>query len=90
MYHRLKERYPPLDLIESAKDWREYKADTPLKPKDNPRSQFNTSCKNYIKWGKNLKKTEVRRQIVISPEVQAKYSNPPRKVESHDRDPPKH
>jgi len=55
MYQRLKERYPPLDHLEAIKDWREYKADNPLKPKDNPRSQINTSFKNSMKWGKNLK-----------------------------------
>ena len=52
MFNRLTERYPTLDLVEALKDWREYKSDHPLKPKDNPRSQFNTSCKNYVKWGK--------------------------------------
>jgi phage replication O-like protein O len=56
MYKRLKERYPPLDLLESIKDWREYKADRPLKVRDNPRSQINTTFKKYIEWGRNLKK----------------------------------
>jgi DNA-binding transcriptional regulator YhcF (GntR family) len=56
MYKRLKERYPELDLIESIKDWAMYKQDKPLKAKDNPRSQINTSFKNYVKWGRNLKK----------------------------------
>jgi len=55
MIKRLEERYPQLDLVESIKDWATYKLDKPLKPKDNPRSQINTSCKNYVKWGKNLK-----------------------------------
>lgn len=55
MIKRLEERYPQLDLVESIKDWATYKLDKPLKPKDNPRSQINTACKNYVKWGKNLK-----------------------------------
>lgn len=56
MYHRLTERYPNLDLIESIKDWSTYKIDKPLKPKDNPRSQINTSFKNYVEWNRNIKK----------------------------------
>lgn len=55
MYNRLKERYPTLNLIESLKDWATYKLDKPLKAKDNPRSQINTSFKKYVEWGKNLK-----------------------------------
>lgn len=55
MIKRLEKRYPQLDLVESIKDWATYKLDKPLKKKDNPRSQINTSCKNYVKWGKNLK-----------------------------------
>lgn len=55
MYKRLSERYPTLNLIESLKDWATYKLDKPLKTKDNPRSQINTSFKKYVEWGKNLK-----------------------------------
>lgn len=55
MYNRLQERYPTLNLIESLKDWTAYKLDQPLKTKDNPRSQINTSFKKYVEWGKNLK-----------------------------------
>jgi len=55
MLRRLKERYPQLDHVESIKDWREYKADHPLTPKDNPRSQINTAFKKYVEWGKNIR-----------------------------------
>ncbi|MDQ4680075.1 hypothetical protein, partial [Stenotrophomonas maltophilia group sp. RNC7] len=55
MYNRLKDRYPTLNLLESIKDWSAYKLDQPLKTKDNPRSQINTSFKKYVEWGKNLK-----------------------------------
>jgi len=55
MIKRLEKRYPTLNLVEAIKDWATYKLDKPLKKKDNPRSQINTSCKNYVKWGKNLK-----------------------------------
>jgi hypothetical protein len=55
MYHRLKERYPALDHLEAIKDWREYKADKPLKKGDNPRSQINTAFKKYVEWGRNIK-----------------------------------
>lgn len=58
MIKRLKERYPQLDLVESISDWAAYKLDKPLRAKDNPRSQINTSCKNYVKWGKNIKQQQ--------------------------------
>jgi hypothetical protein len=54
-YHNLETKYPALDLTEAIKDWSIYKLDKPLKPKDNPRAQINTSFKNYVKWGKCLK-----------------------------------
>ncbi len=55
MLERLKERYPSLDLIESIKDFAIYKQDNPIRAKDNPRSQINTSFKKYVQWNKNLK-----------------------------------
>lgn len=58
MYKTLQERYPNLNLIESLKDWHIYKLDNPLKPKDNPRAQINTSFKNCVKWGKNSKQLD--------------------------------
>ncbi|WP_353096189.1 hypothetical protein [Tissierella praeacuta] len=56
MYKTMQERYPTLNLIEAIEDWRQYKLDKPLTVKSNPRSQINTSFKNYVKWGKCLKK----------------------------------
>lgn len=58
MYHSLDERYPELDLLEAIEDFRQYKMDKPLQKKSNPRSQINTSFKNYVKWGKCLKKNK--------------------------------
>ena len=58
MYKTLQERYPDLSLIEALKDWHIYKLDNPLKPKDNPRAQINTSFKNCVKWGKNHKQSD--------------------------------
>lgn len=60
MIKRLKERYKELNIVESIKDWATYKLDKPLKEKDNARSQINTACKNYLKWGKNLNATNTR------------------------------
>ena len=67
MYERLKDRYPDLNLVESVKDWAAYKMDNPLKLKDNPRSQVNTSCKNHVAWGKNLitQKTDTPKKVAI-------------------------
>lgn len=56
MYQTMKKRYPELDLIESIKDWAQYKLDKPLKKNSNPRSQINNSFKKYVEWGRNLKK----------------------------------
>lgn len=58
MYKTLQQRYPDLNLIESLRDWHIYKLDNPLKPKDNPRAQINTSFKNCVKWGKNIEKSD--------------------------------
>jgi hypothetical protein len=55
MYKTLEERYPELDLIEAIESWKLYKLDQPLKKNSNPRSQINTSFKNYVKWNKCLK-----------------------------------
>lgn len=55
MYRTLEERYPELDLIEAIESWKLYKLDQPLKKNSNPRSQINTSFKNYVKWNKCLK-----------------------------------
>jgi len=82
MFNRLSERYPTLDIIEAAKDWREYKSDHPLKAKDNPRSQFNTSCKKYNEWGKcqNVlskqpnKQLLKKEQIVVGGKPYSKYA----------------
>lgn len=56
MYKTLGDRYPTIDLLEAIKDWAVYKLDHPLKKSENPRSQINTSFKNCVKWGKNIKK----------------------------------
>lgn len=58
MYHSLGARYPELDLLEAIEDFRQYKMDKPLQKKSNSRSQINTSFKNYVKWGKCLKKNK--------------------------------
>lgn len=55
MYKSLGDKYPSLDLLEAIEQWKMYKLDQPLKAKSNPRSQINTSFKNYVKWGKCLK-----------------------------------
>ena len=52
MYKTLGERYPELDLLEAIESWKLYKLDQPLKKNSNPRSQINTSFKNYVKWGR--------------------------------------
>lgn len=44
--------------------------------------------KDYLQEQEPLK--DKPKQLEIDPQVLAKYSNPPRKVDSHDRDPPKH
>ena len=58
MYHKMGERYPTLDRVEAIKDWATYKLDKPLKAKDNPRSQINTSFKKYTGWGRNIKPSQ--------------------------------
>jgi len=60
-FNILEQRYPQLDLVEAVKDFATYKLDNPFKKKDNPRSQLNTSCKNYTKWGKCIKKQQLGR-----------------------------
>lgn len=55
MYRTLAGRYSELDLNEAIEQWRMYKLDKPLEEKSNPRSQINTSFKNYVKWGRCLK-----------------------------------
>lgn len=55
MYKTMQERYPTLNLLEAIEDWKQYKLDKPLEKKSNPRSQINTSFKNYVSWGKCLK-----------------------------------
>ncbi len=55
MYYTLQQRYPQLNILESVKDWSVLKLDKPLKPKENPRAQINTSCKKHVEWGRNLK-----------------------------------
>lgn len=56
MYKTMEERYPTLNLVEAIEDWRQYKLDKPLLVKSNPRSQINTSFKNYVSWGKCIKR----------------------------------
>ncbi len=56
MYKTMGERYPELDLNEAIEQWQAYKLDQPLKPNSNPRSQINTSFRNYVEWGKCLRK----------------------------------
>ncbi len=58
MYHTLRERYPELNLVEAAQQWAAYKLDKPLRDNSNPRSQINTAFRNYLKWGKCLRKEE--------------------------------
>jgi len=57
MYGELVKSYPELDLVEAIKDWAIYKIGNQLKPNQDARSQINTSFKNYVKWGKNLKQS---------------------------------
>lgn len=59
MFQKLKAKYPTLNILETTKDWAIYKMDKPLKKGDNPRSQLNTSCGNYIKWRKHTKEGEL-------------------------------
>jgi phage replication O-like protein O len=68
MYKMFGERYPTVDLLSAVKDWRTHKLGAPIEDKQNPRSQFNTWCKNAAKWGKNPKITKQPNDQPVKPE----------------------